>query len=750
MAKVGTPEWTDKYLSLKTKATLAQTKYEAYLENLDSATFQAHDVDIQDAIRKRGEHLGPQATSTWTQLQPLLTDAEFLRMQLSPLSNILLSDTTAADKLRRFSAEGNFFGIVETINASLRFSSLEIHAVDALMKEMRQNSDTSLTIFGARFMRMVDIRNSHTETALTQVGKVSLFMDLLNDAGKFYLQRVRGFRNSSREAALDTLDVPEIVQILNHEHQGNPRETRNQTPPESNHTDDAGTQGSTDTTSRNQGCTHCVAAGRTKGSQYHRSETCWIMFPALRPQKSGTVAAPRQCQATPVVNPVPAPAASPAPVAQAPGAPAAAAPANHGHLTCTRCNEPGHIARLCQANHNPAWPANGFPQARTTLAAIMHLPVADPQLLLHRPPTLADTGCNKTIMHSASQVTNAVAVPPQVVNGAVAGSQMLVTHAGNWTLPGTALTIPALVCPSSTRNLVAVLDIMDLDPSFRADIAPAPAGQHSFLIRDAADKIIFSALENNGLLELDGPARDVSIIGTAASAVVLPISLVPVSPRPDPISQPGVATISIEDVATLTNASTEHAFFCVAVEAGLLAPATSEAHTSRLCNHGEQHEKFATFWELHSRWGHPCLKDFKLMAANKYIAGAPVRFDIPDVELPCAVCLVAKGLATRIARQPAAHRSASRRGEVLQFDGYGRISFAGLPNDLHELTICTDKFTGYEIGVPLQFKSQAANAQLSILRRVHRMVATEGGVDRIERDPGTDIVLVYLTTGDDS
>ena len=100
---------------------------------------------------------------------------------------------------------------------------------------------------------------------------------------------------------------------------------------------------------------------------------------------------------------------------------------------------------------------------------------------------------------------------------------MLVTHAGNWTLPGTELTIPALVCPSSTRNLVAVLDIMDLDPSFRADIAPAPAGQHSFLIRDAADKIIFSALENNGLLELGGTARDVSIIGNAASAVVLSI-----------------------------------------------------------------------------------------------------------------------------------------------------------------------------------------------------------------------------------
>ena len=127
------------------------------------------------------------------------------------------------------------------------------------------------------------------------------------------------------------------------------------------------------------------------------------------------------------------------------------------------------------------------------------------------------------------------------------------------------------------------------------------------------------------------------------------------------------------------------------------------------------------------------------MATHKYIEGAPVRFDVPDVELPCAVCLVAKGLATRIARQPAVHRLASRRGEVLQFDGYGRISFAGLSSDLHELTICTDKYTGYEIGVPLQFKSQAANAQLSILRRLHRMVATEGGVNRIERDPGTDI-----------
>jgi hypothetical protein len=148
-----------------------------------------------------------------------------------------------------------------------------------------------------------------------------------------------------------------VVKILNHEHQGNPRETRNQMPPESNYTDDAGTPVSTDATSRNQGCTHCVAAGRTKGSQYHRSETCWIMFPALRPQKSGSCAAPRQRQATPVVTPVPAPVASPAPVAQAPGAPAAAAPAKHGNLTCTPCNEQGHIARLCQAHHNPAWPA---------------------------------------------------------------------------------------------------------------------------------------------------------------------------------------------------------------------------------------------------------------------------------------------------------------------------------------------------------------------------------------------------------
>ena len=94
---------------------------------------------------------------------------------------------------------------------------------------------------------------------------------------------------------------------------------------------------------------------------------------------------------------------------------------------------------------------------------------------------------------------------------------------------------------------------MDLDPSFRAEIAPAPAGQHSFLIRDAGDKIIFFALENNGLLELDGPARDVSFIGTAASAVVLSIPSVPVSPRPDPISQPGVATVSFEDVATMTS-----------------------------------------------------------------------------------------------------------------------------------------------------------------------------------------------------
>ncbi len=161
---------------------------------------------------------------------------------------------------------------METINASLRFSSLEIHAVDAVMKEARQNYDTSLTTFGARFMRMVDLRNTHTDTALrlTTVSTVSLFMDLLNDEWKFYVTRVRGFRNSNREATLDTLDV---------------------------------------------------ATG-----------------------------------------------------------------------------------------HNPAWPANGFPQARTPLAAVIHSPVADPVLLLPRPPTPADTGCNTKITHSAWQVKNAVVV----------------------------------------------------------------------------------------------------------------------------------------------------------------------------------------------------------------------------------------------------------------------------------------------------------------------------------------------------
>ncbi len=73
---------------------------------------------------------------------------------------------------------------------------------------------------------------------------------------------------------------------------------------------------------------------------------------------------------------------------------------------------------------------------------------------------------------------------------------------------------------------------------------------------------------------------------------------------------------------------------------------------------------------------------FQADGANKFIESAPIRFDIPDVELPCAVCLVAKGLATRIARQPAAHRAATRRGQVLQFDGYGRISFAGSAEEL--------------------------------------------------------------------
>jgi hypothetical protein len=120
-------------------------------------------------------------------------------MQLLPLTTILLSDSTAADNLRHFSPAENFYGIVETISAALRFNGLEIHAVDAVMNETRQNYDTSLTIFGTRLMRMVDLRNTHTDTAPASASTASLFMDSLNDTGKFYVARVRSFRNSNRE-----------------------------------------------------------------------------------------------------------------------------------------------------------------------------------------------------------------------------------------------------------------------------------------------------------------------------------------------------------------------------------------------------------------------------------------------------------------------------------------------------------------------------------------------------------------------
>jgi hypothetical protein len=120
-----------------------------------------------------------------------------------------------------------------------------------------------------------------------------------------------------------------------------------------------------------------------------------------------------------------------------------------------------------------------------------------------------------------------------------------------WPLPGTELTIPALVCHDSTSDLVAVMDIMNLHPEDRAHMAPAPAGQHRFEITDAADNIIFSAIENNGLLELGG--------------------------------DPDSATVA---VATPTNSFSDHAFSVfvirsLSVETGISTVATASSLTNQ-------------------------------------------------------------------------------------------------------------------------------------------------------------------------
>ena len=157
------------------------------------------------------------------------------------------------------------------------------------------------------------------------------------------------------------------------------------------------------------------------------------------------------------------------------------------------------------------------------------------------------------------------------------------------------------------------------------------------------------------------------------------------------------------------------------------------------------HDEYSHYWEMHALYGHVCDAEMKKILKSKAIKGAPVQIHFPPKQLPCATCILAKGIASRTAPTPAVHDTTSYAGEVVRVDNMGPINIKGGvatddTNRYREINVITDAHTGCVIAcTALETKAQTADAQDVTLRQIHRWCATQGGTRRIERDQGTDV-----------
>ncbi len=91
-------------------------------------------------------------------------------------------------------------------------------------------------------------------------------------------------------------------------------------------------------------------------------------------------------------------------------------------------------------------------------------------------------------------------------NGAVAGSQMRITHTGILRLaPG--IVLPAVVCPGVAANLIGMLPMLNACPDLNLTIDAAAAGAHVCIVRrdSRTNEIVFRLREDRGVLPLQLP-----------------------------------------------------------------------------------------------------------------------------------------------------------------------------------------------------------------------------------------------------
>ena len=544
-----------------------------------------------------------------------------------------------------------------------------------------------------------------------------------------------------------------------------------------------------------------IMGGQPGLQEYNPMELASFVLGAMRdlqrpfpppPQGAAAVShhAPRRAAptvaATPPLVAAPAPAPVPAPAAPAAQQATVATPIPF-RAFCRRCgaqdHADGHNSLNCKVAWSAKWPKGGFRKASTPLLAPPSL--ASPNCTT-RPPrraaractpaplsnwrtpggaaglsnlgTLApdmfgadptnaylDSGNQLTVVTSPAVLENVrEADPGQYLRGAVEGSQMSITHTGDFRLTPEA-TVPAVVCPEAAANLVGMMPALNASPHLGIAIGAAAKGEHVCKIIDERTAVtVIEIPEAQNLLPFALPAGQLSMSRAVADA-------------------PGAKLL---DAAQLPDAELldthRHALLCLITDlncpraavshpGALVPPAAcmAAAQATRVCSQGFAHGEYADYWAAHEEAGHVCDAELKAMMKYKLVAGMKqVRF--PPKQLPCATCLRAKGIASRVARTPASHRAATRRCQILRIDNIGPIFFKPAPgteltedpavNRYLEMCFITDVYTGCGFWLVMENKAQTADTMLAFVKFAHRLSAAEGGVEHLEIDNGTDVV----------
>ena len=151
--------------------------------------------------------------------------------------------------------------------------------------------------------------------------------------------------------------------------------------------------------------------------------------------------------------------------------------------------------------------------------------------------------------------------------------------------------------------------------------------------------------------------------------------------------------------------------------------------------------ELADYLYWHDVAGHP--HDAMLLAQAKggMIPGIPRRLRVPAARLAhkCTVCELAKGIANKLMKQAPEYVHPTRRGQIIALDTQFVLTALGLPHLSRYWLAAADVFTGYGWCVPVQNKAQIAAEAVSLLRRIDRLVKTEGGVAGVVHDMGTEI-----------